>query len=54
VIGSCNSGFGDCNGSDGDGCETNLQDDADNCGVCGTRCRGRNDTCCAGSCEESC
>ena len=37
---SCNSGWGDCNGSRDDGCETNLSSDPKNCGGCGVVCDG--------------
>ena len=35
---TCSSGFGDCNANPGDGCETNVASDINNCGVCGSRC----------------
>ena len=52
-IGTCNTGFGDCNGSASDGCETNTQTSKDNCGMCGTVCALANATaaCTAGSCS---
>ncbi|MDB5213374.1 MAG: Tryptophan synthase alpha chain [Myxococcaceae bacterium] len=34
----CTPGFADCNGTSADGCETNLQTHAGNCGACGKRC----------------
>jgi hypothetical protein len=37
-IASCASGYRDCNGSPGDGCETHIAADINNCGACGTRC----------------
>lgn len=36
--GTCQPGFGDCNGDPQDGCEKNLLKDRNNCGACGTRC----------------
>jgi uncharacterized repeat protein (TIGR01451 family) len=35
AIGSCNPGFADCNGNPFDGCETNTNNDLNNCGACG-------------------
>jgi collagen triple helix repeat protein len=37
-IGSCNSGFADCDRVAGNGCETNINFDTANCGGCGTMC----------------
>lgn len=34
----CASPFGDCDMTSANGCETNLQTDATNCGACGNRC----------------
>jgi hypothetical protein len=49
AIRSCNTGFGDCNGSASDGCEANLQSDA-NCGQCKNTCIGGT-TCQNGACS---
>jgi len=38
VVSGCKSGYGDCDGSTGNGCEANLLLDANNCGSCGTKC----------------
>lgn len=38
VIGSCNAGFGDCNGLFSDGCEVNINTSVANCGACGDSC----------------
>ena len=39
---TCESGYASCNGpvteTDGNGCETNLQTDEENCGRCGNQC----------------
>lgn len=37
-LGPCNEGFGDCDGSDSNGCEVNLNADLPNCGECGKPC----------------
>src|ERR1019366_4645800 len=37
---SCLAGYADCNGIASDGCETNTQSSAGNCGTCGTVCMG--------------
>ncbi len=49
-IASCNSGWGDCNGVDSDGCETNLNTTSNHCGSCGFRCN-QNATCSSGTCQ---
>ena len=47
-IASCNSGWGDCDGVDSNGCENSL-DSLSNCGSCGTTCSRANATAsCAG------
>jgi hypothetical protein len=53
---TCLSGFDDCNGNPGDGCETALNT-AGNCGGCGTSCSaGAHATadCSSGSCQRAC
>ncbi len=52
-IGSCAPGFEDCNVSASDGCETNLMNDAMNCGSCGTACLA-NQPCAQGECLPLC
>jgi hypothetical protein len=47
---TCNAGFGDCNGDNADGCETDLTNDRENCGACGHRCRWG--ACVAGACQR--
>lgn len=52
----CDGGWGDCNGEDGDGCETPL-DSASDCGECGTPCNAgahASASCNGGQCMRSC
>lgn len=49
AVGSCASGFSDCNARPDDGCEVDLQNDASNCGRCGNRC-GADAVCTEGRC----
>jgi hypothetical protein len=53
TIASCNQGFGNCDGNAADGCEANLSNDPNNCGVCGKVCTGPNgtETCASGACK---
>lgn len=44
VFAHCDSGFGDCNADESDGCETPLVRDIHNCGSCGTVCDDRANT----------
>jgi hypothetical protein len=37
-LGSCNSGFGNCDGTSGNGCETDLRTNNSHCGACGRAC----------------
>jgi hypothetical protein len=43
---ACNTGFADCNGDPSNGCEVDLENNADNCGKCGRSCGG-------GRCRDS-
>ncbi|MBL8604803.1 MAG: hypothetical protein JNK72_22945 [Myxococcales bacterium] len=49
---TCVTGFADCDNDPANGCETDLNSSADNCGTCGTRCMLTNATaaCMAGRC----
>lgn len=49
-IASCASGFDNCDTRVDTGCETNLGNDANNCGRCGTRC-GVNARCASNACQ---
>ncbi len=54
---TCNTGFGDCDGNAANGCETNLNTTANNCGRCGTTCPapvGGTATCAAAVCGGTC
>src|SRR5258708_34230306 len=50
VVQVCSPGFANCNGVYADGCETNIQNDPNNCGGCGKVCLPgsvcQNATCC--------
>ncbi len=52
-VASCNTNFGDCNGTYSDGCETNLQTSSSHCGACGTAC-ATGTACTAGRCGARC
>jgi hypothetical protein len=52
-IAACNSGYADCNGLAADGCETNVANDAMNCGTCGNVCPAGT-SCVAGHCVQQC
>ena len=53
--GFCNAGYGNCDGNNANGCETNLTNSLANCGACGFVCSTLNATpsCVAGSCAIS-
>lgn len=53
---ACSAGFGNCDGNVANGCETNLNSNATNCGSCGKVCGGTNGTpfCSAGNCGIVC
>jgi hypothetical protein len=46
----CDSGFLDCNGKSGDGCEVNADTDTKNCGSCNNVCPDNLPACVAGKC----
>lgn len=52
ALGTCDSGWGNCNNDPADGCETDLQADTDNCAACGHVCTNPAGTpaCVAGVC----
>lgn len=54
---ACNPGFGNCNGSPADGCETNTQNNTSACGGCGQACSTNNvpsPSCVNGVCSGAC
>ncbi|MFZ4857114.1 MAG: hypothetical protein ACOYL3_12030 [Desulfuromonadaceae bacterium] len=52
---TCTSSYGDCDGLPVNGCETNLTNSVNNCGVCGSRCVYANGygACSSGVCQLS-
>jgi hypothetical protein len=52
TVASCSAGFRNCDGNATNGCETNTQTNADNCGACGTVCTVANGVadCTSGMC----
>src|SRR5690606_35627448 len=60
VVESCDAGFADCNAETpegySDGCEKNLQSNAEHCGGCGQVCEAPHGTnrCSAGACVPDC
>jgi len=55
AIARCDTGFGNCDGNEANGCETNLNESAAHCGMCGMPCSPANATgvCTAGVCRVS-
>lgn len=56
-VASCNNGWGDCDGNESNGCETNTDTAVTNCGSCGNSCPSRphaSPTCSNGSCGFNC
>ncbi len=57
AIGSCNSGFLDCDGNAANGCEVNTNTDTAHCGRCGNVCPaplGSTAVCALGTCSIAC
>src|SRR5262249_13056246 len=52
VVGGCESGWADCNGVPGDGCEADLSAPS-SCGICGTTC-GAGNVCTPSGCAAAC
>jgi hypothetical protein len=52
VLGACSPGYGNCNGSEGDGCEADLNASTAHCGGCGRTCAlpFATATCAGGAC----
>ncbi len=56
-MGACNAGFGDCDTSRTNGCETSTTTDIANCGACGRACAARANataSCSSGACAYAC
>jgi hypothetical protein len=57
AVATCNPSYDDCNRNAGDGCETNVSSDANNCGSCGNKCIAPTNgtaTCSNGVCGFTC
>jgi hypothetical protein len=54
TVSACDAGWDDCNERGDDGCEADLNNAESTCGTCTTRCSGRDDTCCSGTCQRAC
>lgn len=57
AVGTCNPGYGNCDGDSSDGCETSLLTSPAHCGSCSLQCAslpGSNPTCVSGHCGFSC
>ena len=52
-LGTCNTGFANCDMNDTNGCEINTNTDVKNCGVCGKTCAA-NELCISGVCSANC
>ena len=52
ALGTCNSGFGNCDGNSANGCESALNS-VTSCGACGVACTGA-ERCLGGSCQVPC
>jgi hypothetical protein len=54
TLAACNSGFGNCDGNNANGCETSTSTSVTNCGVCGNSCQFANAaaSCVAGRCTR--
>ena len=50
ALAGCLQGYADCNNNPVDGCEVYVQNDPNNCGMCGNKC-GANQNCVNGTCQ---
>ena len=53
AVATCAANTADCNKSYSDGCETNTQTDANNCGSCGNKCPSSAPYCLSGMCTNA-
>lgn len=52
-IGACDTGWGNCDANDQNGCETDVREDVNHCGACGNPCQA-GEVCMAGVCTGEC
>jgi len=52
-IGACDTGWGNCDSNDQNGCETDVRENTNHCGACGNACQP-GQVCTAGACADEC
>ena len=52
-IGACDTGWGNCDSDDQNGCETDVRENTSHCGACGNPCQP-GQVCTAGACADEC
>jgi hypothetical protein len=52
-IGACDTGWGNCDANDANGCETDVRDNVNHCGACDSPCQA-GQVCTAGACADEC
>jgi hypothetical protein len=52
-IGACDTGWGNCDSNDANGCETDVRENVNHCGACDSPCQA-GEACVAGGCTTEC
>jgi hypothetical protein len=52
-IGACDTGWGNCDANDANGCETDVRENTNHCGACDSPCQP-GQVCTAGACADEC